>query len=235
MSELTRSDGRLAAALQRGNLVKICGLREPGHAAAAAAAGADLIGFIFAPARRRISAAAARDCILAARAATPGREVVAVGVFVDAPADEIAAVVAEAGLDAVQLHGAEPPEFAQGLPAPALKVFRPTSAMRAADIAAEMDRYAAAPHPPAGFLIEGFASSAAGGAGVRADWETAAAIAAARPLLLGGGLSPENVAEAIRQVRPLGVDVSSGAEVDGHKDPARIEAFIAAARLAFPA
>ena len=89
----------ISALFDRGGLVKICGLRTPEHAAAAAAAGADLIGFIFAPARRRITPAVAHDCIAAARQVDTERTVVAVGVFVDAPVDEIDETVVAAGLD----------------------------------------------------------------------------------------------------------------------------------------
>ncbi|MBW3634647.1 MAG: phosphoribosylanthranilate isomerase, partial [Chloroflexi bacterium] len=84
-------------------MVKICGLREPEHAAAAARAGADLIGFIFAPARRQVTAAVARSCIAAAREATAGRTLLAVGVFVDSLPDEIAGIAEHAGLDAGQV------------------------------------------------------------------------------------------------------------------------------------
>jgi phosphoribosylanthranilate isomerase len=98
---------------------------------------------------------------------------------------------------------------------------------------AEIGRYRSAPLPPLGFLVDGYVAEFAGGAGVRADWRLATEIAAAIPILLAGGLEPDNVGEAIRQVRPLGVDVSSGVEIDGVKDARRIEAFIRAARTAF--
>ena len=101
----------LSMLLGRGSVIKIDGLREPEHAAAAVGAGADLIGFIFAPARRQVTAEAARVCIAAARAEHPTRPVLAVGVFVNATAAEISAVARGSGIDVVQLHGDEAPEL----------------------------------------------------------------------------------------------------------------------------
>ena len=219
--------------LLRGFFVKIDGLREPEHAVAAIGAGADAIGFIFAPARRRVTSETAVACLAAARAAHPEREFLAVGVFVDAPASEIAKEVARSGLDLVQLHGNEPPELIDDLPVAAIKVFRPLPGTAPDALLAELDQFLRAPRPPAVFLIDGYAAGSSGGSGVRADWDLAAEIASERPVILGGGLDPENVAGAIRRVRPFGVDVSSGVEVGGVKDTARIEAFIRAARSAF--
>jgi phosphoribosylanthranilate isomerase len=224
---------RLSQIFARGGIVKIDGLRDPEHAVAAAAAGADLIGFIFAPARRQVTAAMARTCIAAAREAVTERSVLAVGVFVDASLAEMAKTASEAGLDAIQLHGAEPPEALRHLPVPALKALRPRPGAEATDVLAEIDRYHSSTRPPLGILVDGYAADAAGGTGARADWRLASEIAAAVPIILAGGLNPQNVDAAIRQVRPLGVDVSSGVEIDGVKAARRIEEFIQAARQAF--
>jgi phosphoribosylanthranilate isomerase len=224
---------RLSRLFARGGIVKIDGLREPEHAAAAAVAGADLIGFIFAPARRQVTAAVARSCIAAARAAAPERPVFTVGVFVDAPPSEMARVARETGIDALQLHGTEPPESLRLLSVPVLKALRPLPGTKFAQLMAEIGRYRSAPRPPLGILVDGYVAEFAGGTGVRADWRLAAEIAADCPIILAGGLDPDNVGAAIRQVRPLGVDVSSGVEVDGVKDAGRIGAFIRAARTAF--
>jgi phosphoribosylanthranilate isomerase len=223
----------ISALFDRGGLVKICGLRTPEHAAAAAEAGADLIGFIFAPARRRVTPAVAHDCIAAARQVDTERTVVTVGVFVDAPVDEIDETVVAAGLDLVQLHGAEPPPFVQGLHAPAIKVLRSEPGASAETLVAAIDGYRDAARPPIAFLVDGFAAGTLGGAGAKADWSTAAAVRTQRSVLLGGGLDPANVADAIRCVRPIGVDVSSGVERDGIKDAALIAAFVRAARTTF--
>jgi len=223
----------LSALFARGDLVKICGLRQPEHARAAAAAGADLIGFVFAPARRRVTPAVARACITAARQVERERQVVAVGVFVDAPVDEIEETVEAAGLDLVQLHGGEPPALVQGLRAPAIKALRSEPSATAGTLVAMIDVYRGAARPPIAYLVDGFAAGTLGGAGAKADWSMAAAVRAERAVLLGGGLDSSNVADAIRRVRPIGVDVSSGVERDGIKDAALIVSFVRAARQGF--
>jgi phosphoribosylanthranilate isomerase len=228
----TPNEPLLAALLARGGVVKIDGLREPEHAFAAAEAGADILGFIFAPARRRVTPDQARACIAAARAAAPNR-FLAVGVFVDEEPERIVEVVAAAGLDAVQLHGEEPPGFAAGLPVAALKAFNPRPGEDEDEVAALIAAHLAPAGGVAVAIVDGYHPGATGGTGVSADWDLAARLARRLPLLLAGGLTPENVGEAIRQVRPLGVDVSSGVEVDGRKDAARIAAYVAAARAAF--
>jgi phosphoribosylanthranilate isomerase len=233
MAELVPVHERLTQLFARGGVIKICGLRDPEHAAAAAAAGADLIGFIFAPARRQITPGEARSCIAAAREVAPGREFFAVGVFVDAPLSEMACIAQESGVDAIQLHGSETPESLQLLTLPVLKAFRPRPGIDAAHVVTEINRYRSSSKPPVGVLIDGYADGVPGGTGARADWRRAKEIGAALPFLLAGGLDPENVAAAIREVRPLGVDVSSGVEIEGAKDTGRIEIFIHAARAAF--
>lgn len=212
--------------------VKICGLRQPEHAVAAVLAGADVLGFIFAPARRQVSAETAKACIVAARAATD-RAVLAVGVFVDASQDNVRRTADAAGLDLVQLSGSESPGFIQTLGFPAIKALRPQNGASLETVQAHIDGYLAALTPPAAFLVDAYSERAAGGTGERADWGLAAEISATIPMLLAGGLDPENVGTAIRQVRPLGVDVSSGVEMEGVKSVARITAFVYAARQAF--
>jgi phosphoribosylanthranilate isomerase len=233
MAQLVPQQERLTSLFARGSVVKICGIREPEHAAAAAAAGADLIGFIFAPARRQVTAAAARACIDAARSAEPERSVLAVGVFVDASLSEMKRIVEETGIDALQLHGDEPPEALQNLAVPAVKAFRPRPGTDAVRVAADINRYRWGASPPIGILVDGYTAEVSGGSGERADWRLARELSATFPILLGGGLDSENVGAAIREVRPLGVDVSSGVEIDGVKAAARIEEFILAARQAF--
>jgi phosphoribosylanthranilate isomerase len=233
VGELDSVQERLNRLFARGSVVKICGLRQPEHAEVAAAAGADLIGFIFAPARRQVSAATARSCIAAARAAAPGRNLFAIGVFVDAPASEVARIAHESNIDAIQLHGSETPESLQNLPAPVLKAFRPRPEVNAAHVVTEINRYRSGSTPPVGILIDGYAEGVLGGTGARADWRRAKEIGATLPFLLAGGLDPDNVGAAIREVRPLGVDVSSGVEIDGVKTAGRIQEFIHAARKAF--
>jgi phosphoribosylanthranilate isomerase len=193
-----------------------------------------LIGFIFAPARRQVTARTARAAIEEARQASPDRELAAVGVFVDADAALISAVAQEATLDIVQLHGQEPAEMLEDLPVPAIKVLRPRPGEFRDELLATIDRYASATVGPAAFMVEGYSERGAGGTGTLADWGLAADLARQRPFILSGGLDPGNVMRAISQVRPVGVDVSSGVEVDGAKDPDLIRQFVEAARRAFP-
>lgn len=215
-----------------GGLVKICGLREVAHAVAAADAGADLLGFVFAEARRKVTPETAAACIAAAKASRPG--VRAVGLFVDAPADEVVATRAAAGLDMVQLHGTVDAALLDRVGGPALVVFRTAPGTTGDEIVARIDALTGCRNF-AGALIDAWHPTAAGGTGHRADWTLAADVAGRRRLILAGGLSPENVGEAIAAVGPAGVDVSSGIERDGTKAPDLIGAFVANARAAFAA
>jgi phosphoribosylanthranilate isomerase len=216
---------RLAESSRDGRLlVKICGITSPADALVAVEAGADALGFVFwfmsprkmDPAR---AAAIARDL--------PG-SVLRVGVFVDAPLDEMERVSDEVGLDLLQLHGDEPPARLVGLPRPALKAvrvgkgFAPEEAMRYADRAAGLVVDTRLPGE----------TQMPGGTGVPFDWSLIKGLADRVPfLMLAGGLGPANVAAAIRAVHPHAVDVSSGVEgLPGRKDPAKVRAFVEAAR-----
>lgn len=225
------SNASSAALYARGNVVKVCGIREPEHAVAAAEAGADVLGFIFAPARRQVTADVAKACILAARQVKPN--VLACGVFVNAPAEEIAEAVRAAGLDVVQLSGAEPPDVVAALPVPATKVLHPRPGLSAEEIVSEIGTYQRAGVAPVAFLLDAYSPKGAGGTGEKVDWSLAAEVNAREPVVLAGGLAPENVAEAIARVRPQGVDVSTGVEIDGRKSIERIQAFVTAARAAY--
>jgi phosphoribosylanthranilate isomerase len=216
-----------------GGYVKICGLREPEHARVAASAGADLLGFIFAPARRRITPDAARACIEAAKAEAGDRRILAVGVFVNATAEEMNGVAEAARLDVIQLHGDEDPAILGEIERPVTKALRSEPGASADAVLASAARFVAVPNAPVAFLLDGYSPGSHGGVGVRADWSLAARMARVHPLSLAGGLDPANVAEAIAVARPLAVDVSSGVETNGVKDPEKIRAFIVAARMAF--
>ncbi|HEX9369607.1 MAG TPA: phosphoribosylanthranilate isomerase [Roseiflexaceae bacterium] len=206
--------------------VKICGLRTPEHALAAVEAGADLLGFIFAPARRQVAPAVAAAIAQAVRAAEPvaGRRLTLVGVFVNEAPTRMLEIADACGLDALQLSGDEELPIVEHLNGRAL-----IKAVRLNDAVQEQDWLRAA-LPNARLIVDAHVPGAYGGAGVVADWERAAALARRRPIILAGGLRPENVGAAIRQVRPWGVDVSSGVETDGVKDVAKIRAFVAAVR-----
>jgi phosphoribosylanthranilate isomerase len=200
-------------------IIKICGLRTVEHALVAAEAGADLIGLVFAPSRRQVSLADA-SAIAAAVRGLPAPRPQIVGLFVNAPVAEINAAVESVGLDLVQLSGDESLADAAGVGRPIMKSIRMDGSEReAAWIAAG-----------ARLLVDAHMPGAYGGTGARADWQLAAELAWRAPIMLAGGLDPANVAEAIAQVRPSGVDVSSGVEEGGVKSAAKIRAFIAAAR-----
>lgn len=205
-------------------VVKICGLRTAEHALAAAAAGVDMIGLVFAPSKRRVEPAEAAALVAALRAHEHGRRVQVVGLFVNEPANTINAVSAHVGLDLVQLSGDEPPLLAAALALPVIKSVRLDGSAREDAWLQQL--------PDRPVLLDAHVPGAYGGTGQRADWARAALLARQRPVLLAGGLTPDNVADAVAQVRPWGVDVSSGVELAGHKDAGRIRAFVTNARAA---
>jgi phosphoribosylanthranilate isomerase len=206
-------------------VVKICGLRTTEHALVALEAGADLLGFIFAPARRQVSPVEVAAIGAAVRAAPGGNRVSLVGVFVNEAPEHMAATAAECGLDAIQLSGDEDQGVLRELPQGRAII----KAVRLAGAAAEQGWLDA---QGLRLLVDAHVPGAYGGAGVVAEWDRAAALARRRPIILAGGLTPGNVATAIGQVRPWGVDVSSGVETNGAKDSAKIRAFVAAVRAA---
>lgn len=201
--------------------VKICGIQDEGAALAAADAGANAIGLVFAPSRRQIDAAQARRI---AGALPPF--VSRVGVVVNEPLDRLRALIADARLDAVQLHGDETPDYCA-----AAREFGVT-VIKAVPVAGPLDLERLRALPVSAILLDTHRSGQRGGTGEPFDWRLAAPVAEAMPVILSGGLSPENVRAGIAAVRPYGVDVSSGVETDGRKDPEKIRAFIAAARAA---
>lgn len=218
--------------------VKICSVREVEHAVWAREAGADEIGMIFADAPRRIEIKAARAVrrelgprveILESRTETLERErrsanqPLLVGVFARQSVEEIQRVLDQVDLDIVQLSGGEHPALVNRIPRAVVRAIHVADGMKAADVLREIDRA-----PNAVTMLDA-KSKQGGGMGERIDWSIAAAVAAERPLVLAGGLNPENVGDAVRAVRPWAVDVSSGVETNGTKDREKIRAFIAAA------
>lgn len=211
--------------------VKICGLREAEHALAAVSAGADLLGFVFAPARRQVSPETVTQIARAVRAAPGGRDVRLAGVFVNETPERITQLVEACDLDVVQLSGDEDVALLAHLPR-SVEVFK---AVRLSGALGEAAWLALGPtQPGVRLLVDAHVPGTYGGAGVVADWDRAAAPAHERDVVLAGGLTPDNVAEAIARVRPWAVDVSSGVETGGVKDSAKIRAFVAAARAAGP-
>lgn len=234
--------------------IKICGCMRVADAVAAAEAGADFIGIMFADSRRRVSREEGAQIVRAA--GTPLREIeqdeppplhagrfdaidawfghgaealdrllarkrpLVVGVFENDGLEEINEVADETGIDLVQLSGNEPWSDCLLVNRPAIKVLRQQPGTPATDLLAQVEAGAAI-----AFMLD-----SSRGTGATGDWPAASTIAEQLPVWLAGGLTPDNVAQAIRDVRPWAVDVSSGVETNGVKDATKITAFVRAAR-----
>lgn len=205
--------------------VKVCGLMEPQHAETAARLGADMLGLVFAPSKRRIGLDQARRIIAALSPAGPAL----VGVFVNQPLDEVNVIAESCRLDYIQLSGDETPDYCRALLRPFIKALRMAVHDKVEDVAVKMESYRGI-DAEAIFLLDTHVPGVYGGSGQTWDWGRAAILAARYPVLIAGGLDPENVSEAIRAVEPWGVDVSSGVESGGFKDVTRIAAFIEAVK-----
>ena len=214
--------------------VKICGITRIDDGLIAAQAGADAIGLVFAQSPRQVTTELARSI-----AAAMPPFVTVVGLFVDADAEAVRAILGSVRLDLLQFHGSEAPDFCRQFSKPYIKA---VSMREGVDVSATAAAYADA----AGLLLDTHSDQVAGGSGRTFDWSRVPA-GVSKPLILAGGLNPDNVAEAVRRVRPYAVDVSSGVEVQadvqgrtnvagagragatkGIKDPARVQAFIEA-------
>jgi len=199
--------------------VKICGITSVADGQAAAEAGADLIGLMFyEPSPRYVSLDAAAGI---ARALPP--EVQRVGVFVNPTTELVRRAIGECQLSLLQFHGDEPPDFCTQFGLMSLKAFRIRDA-------ASLD--ALPNYETDGYLLDAYSPEARGGTGEKFNWDLAVeAQKFGKPIFLAGGLTPANVAAAVKQVQPFAVDVSSGVEsAPSKKDPAKVKAFIAAAK-----
>ena len=236
--------------------VKICGLKTAEHARAVVELGADAFGLIFAPSRRQITPDHARTLVEATHTHSASLEsakadfaaerkqgplgaalaasarCLAIGVFVNEPVEHIATVAVTVGLDAIQLSGDESPEtcatVAEATGLPVLRALR----LRSADDLPLLDEYALA--GAILMLDTPVADGSYGGTGQAGDWRVAAEAARRWPIILAGGLTPDNLAEALTAVAPRGLDVSSGVETDGIKDTTKIAHFLRVARTSLP-
>ncbi len=215
-------------------IVKICGTTNLEDALVAAEAGADLLGFIFYPPSPRYVAPETVVAIVQEVRTIFADPPLCVGVFVNAPAPEVKSVLERTGLDLAQLHGDESVEALQALEGRGFKAVRPKETAEALSLAALYAPLSSPSGPQ--LLIDAYHPHLYGGGGRRGDWDVAAAVAQrVERLLLAGGLTPENVAEAVSAVKPWGVDVASGVEATpGRKDPAKLRAFIAAVKGGAP-
>ena len=200
--------------------VKVCGVTTVDDAVGSVDLGAELVGLNFwrrSPRRCELSAARAIEETVCGRARV-------VGVFVDATAEEVRRVLGETGIGWAQLHGDEEPGVLEALLPGAYKALR---------VGTDGVDAIAARYGGEHLLLDASVPGMAGGTGRTFDWSHARALAGSRQLILAGGLTPENVAEAVRAVRPWAVDVARGVErAPGVKDLARVRAFVDAARSA---
>lgn len=202
--------------------VKICGITSLEDALAAIDAGADALGFVFSPdSPRHVFPEQAASII---RHLPPF--VQTVGLFVNEPPETVNAIADQCGLDLVQLHGEETPGYCDNIKRRVIKAFRVKDITSLEPI--QDYRVSAC-------LLDAWSPAAHGGTGRTFNWEFAACAAQTGRIILAGGLTPDNVAEAIRRVRPYGVDVSSGVESSpGRKDPDKVREFIRKAKEAAP-
>ncbi|WP_373894978.1 phosphoribosylanthranilate isomerase [Virgibacillus natechei] len=193
-------------------LVKICGIKTSNAARTAANAGADFIGFVFTPSKRQISP---EDAAAIADSLPPSIQ--KVGVFVNETVDKMTEIATLVGLDFIQLHGDESPSIAEQLPCKIIKAF-PAQPDNLSQISTFPSDY---------YLIDSPFGKNRGGNGTTFDWNITKRLTLDRKkVILAGGLTPDNIQEAIQLVEPAGVDVSSGVETNGEKDTEKIKQFI---------
>ncbi|MBI9049215.1 MAG: phosphoribosylanthranilate isomerase [Anaerolineaceae bacterium] len=207
-------------------IVKICGITSINDALAAVGSGADMLGFNF---YEKSPRCISRQTCQEIMQALPEGKVTTVGVFVNASAEQIISIMDDCGLDLAQLSGDEDPQILASLGTRAFKGLRPADED---SLQSDLARYPAHEGSPA-WLVDAYRPGTFGGTGHTADWQLAARLAWQFPILLAGGLRPENVADAIAQVHPWGVDVASGVEISpGVKDHLKMQEFIKNAKLA---
>jgi len=191
--------------------VKICGITDLKTALYSAEAGADALGFVFAPSTRRISPEAARIII----SELPSK-IFKIGVFVNSPIEEVQQITEFCRLDIVQLHGEESQDYCRQVSGKVIKAFNAQSPLFGL-----IDTY-----PVDAVLVDACLPGKVGGTGTVFDWKILASVKRSKPVILAGGLNQSNIKEAVLTVRPDGVDVSSGVETDQKKDPEKILRFI---------
>jgi len=204
--------------------VKICGISDKVHAIAAVEAGADFIGMVFAQSTRRVTLEQARELVDAVKQASNTAKTV--GVFVNTPTDEVNRIANECSLDMVQLSGDESWEYCTNIEKPIIKAIHihdqdeddiTHAAISGIDVVID-NLYIV--------LLDTYEEGKYGGTGKSFNWELAQSLSDKYPVIVAGGLTPYNVREAIDNLKPWGVDVSSGVETNGAKDVLKIKKFI---------
>jgi len=203
--------------------IKICGITNPIDALQAVDSGADALGFVF----YKKSPRHVRPNVVKSIVANLPPFVLPVGIFVNEDAQVVRDIMDVCGLALAQIHGDETADYCESLGRPVIRGIR----LRDRSTFLAMAEYKGRARVR-GFVLDAFSDNAYGGTGKTSDWALAAEAAQSFSFLLAGGLTPDNVQEAIQKVQPYGVDVSSGVEArPGKKDPAKIQAFIQAAKL----
>ena len=210
--------------------IKVCGIKEKSHALGTSKAGADFIGLVMASSPRQVTVAQAREIVSVIKEC--GKATEAVGVFVNMPAPAVNRIAQDCNLDWVQLSGNETWGYCQMIKRPLIKVLH-----IAGQSPEEIGDYLARGCEALSgqrylYLLDSKVEDRYGGTGITFDWNLAGAVARRFPVIIAGGLTPQNVGEAIKAVAPWGVDVSSGVEVEGVKSINQIKAFIEAVRRA---
>ena len=214
--------------------LKICGLRDAGHALVAADAGADFLGFNFVPGvRRQLSVGQARDVIRKYREDREGDGPRLVGLFANQPLADVNRIVDSCELDLAQLCGDEPREYWDQVAVPVIKQIKVRDDRPIDEAVAELlETIETVVSRGQLAMLDKHETGALGGTGKSFDWAIAQEVARHQDFLLAGGLLPDNVVQAIATAKPWGVDVSSGVETNGTKDPDKIIAFARAVRRA---
>jgi phosphoribosylanthranilate isomerase len=211
--------------------VKICGVTDIAHVEAIAEAGADLIGVVFAPSPRRVTPEKARE--IAAAAKEHGLAVV--GVFVNAPAAKVNALTTACGLDWVQLSGDEDMDCCRRVRQQLIRTIHIAPDWDEGQLLAHLESHQAKlRYHSHVYLLDTLVEEKYGGTGRSFSWDIARSAVARYPVIIAGGLKPENVRKVVAELKPWGVDVSSGVESDGAKDIEKIKAFVKAAKRLKP-
>ncbi len=211
--------------------VKMCGLQEEEHVRVAAEAGADYVGFVFAPGRRQVTPARAVR-LVESLVDLPVRPAL-VGVFVNESHERVNTILETCGLDFVQLSGDEDGGYCARMVRPVMKCIKVFPGTTVPDVIRQIDSFRrSCSDQEVSFLLDTGHAAAHGGTGMTFDWRTACDVGSLTPVMVAGGLDCGNVGALVRCARPYGVDVSSGVELDGRKEPSLIRAFVQAVRQA---
>ncbi len=211
--------------------IKICGLIDKNNAIAAAKAGADFLGLVFAPSRRQVSTERALQIVEAVHELK--QRPLIVGVFVNLPAGEINSIAEYCRLDMVQFSGDESWHYCRQIERPLIKVIHIEADRTAEQVLSEMEKgYRSGLKQKPVLLLDAKTKNIYGGTGRTFDWKLAEEVSKKYPVMVAGGISPHNISGLIKQVNPWGVDVSGGVESGGEKDIKKINAFIKAVRQA---